>query len=79
MVQGYKQSKDVQDSTTETFAAIRVDIDNWRWNGVPFYIRSGKRMSRRNSEIVIQFKSVPYSIFHNKGACISENKLVITL
>lgn len=78
-VVGYTESEDVKNSTTETFAAIRVDIDNWRWNNVPFYIRSGKRMSRRNSEIVIQFKSVPHSIFHNKGACISENKLVITL
>ncbi len=77
IVPGY--SENIENSSTETFAALRVDIDNWRWNGVPFYIRSGKRMRRRNSEIVIQFKSVPYSIFHNNGACISENKLVITL
>lgn len=69
----------VPDSTTETFAALRVDIDNWRWNGVPFYLRSGKRMHVRNSEIVIQFKTVPHSIFVNKGRCISENKLIISL
>jgi glucose-6-phosphate 1-dehydrogenase len=69
----------VPDSRTETFAALRVDIDNWRWNGVPFYLRSGKRMSARNSEIVIQFKAVPHSIFANKGRCISENKLIISL
>ncbi len=78
-VPGYKDGEGVKDSNTETFAAIRVDIDNWRWNGVPFYIRSGKRMRRKNSEIVIQFKSVPYSIFANKGRCISENRLVISL
>ncbi|MDX1808994.1 MAG: glucose-6-phosphate dehydrogenase [Sulfurospirillaceae bacterium] len=66
-------------SNTETFAALRVDIDNWRWNGVPFYLRSGKRMSKKNSEIVIQFKKIPYSIFPNNGNCISENKLVISL
>jgi glucose-6-phosphate 1-dehydrogenase len=78
-VPGYREGTGMAESTTETFAAIRVDIDNWRWNGVPFYLRSGKRMSKRNSEIVIQFKSVPYSIFANKGSCISQNKLVISL
>jgi len=78
-VPGYCEGEGVGESTTETFAAIRVDIDNWRWNGVPFYIRSGKRMQKRNSEIIIQFKGVPHSIFANKGACISKNKLVISL
>lgn len=78
-VPGYLEGEGVENSTTETFAALRVDIDNWRWNGVPFYLRSGKRMQKRNSEIVIQFKNMPYSIFSNKGSCISENKLVITL
>lgn len=78
-VEGYLEAHDNQESNTETFVALRVDIDNWRWNGVPFYLRSGKRMQKRNSEIVIQFKNVPYSIFPNKGNCISENKLVITL
>lgn len=78
-VPGYREGEGMKESTTETFAALRVDIDNWRWNGVPFYLRSGKRMSRRNSEIVIQFKGVPHSIFANKGKCISENRLVISL
>jgi len=78
-VPGYLEGKGVENSTTETFAALRVDIDNWRWNGVPFYLRSGKRMRQRYSEIVIQFKTVPHSIFANKGRCISENKLVISL
>ncbi len=79
IVPGYREGEGVENSNTETYAAIRVDIDNWRWNGVPFYLRSGKRMRSRNSEIVIHFKSIPYSIFANKGSCISENKLVISL
>ncbi len=78
-VPGYLEGDGVENSTTETFAAMRVDIDNWRWNGVPFYIRSGKRMREKNSEIVIQFKSVPHSIFPNGGKCLCENKLVISL
>ena len=78
-VPGYLEGDGLKESTTETFAALRVDIDNWRWNGVPFYLRSGKRMRRRNSEIVIHFKGVPHSIFDNKGKSISENKLVISL
>ncbi|WP_295421006.1 glucose-6-phosphate dehydrogenase [Sulfurovum sp.] len=78
-VPGYKEGKDMENSTTETFAALRIDIDNWRWNGVPFYIRSGKRLNKQNSEIIIQFKTIPYSIFANKGRCISANTLVISL
>ena len=78
-VPGYLDGEEVSASTTETFAALRVDIDNWRWNGVPFYIRSGKRMQKRNSEIVIAFKDVPYSIFKNDNEPVSSNKLVITL
>lgn len=78
-VPGYREGEGMEDSNTETFASLRVDIDNWRWNGVPFYLRSGKRMRQRNSEIVIQFKSVPHSIFANQGSGISHNKLVISL
>jgi glucose-6-phosphate 1-dehydrogenase len=77
-VPGYLDGE-IRESNTETFAAIRVDIDNWRWNGVPFYIRSGKRMQKRNSEIVIQFKTMPHSIFEKTGEAITDNKLVITL
>lgn len=51
------------DSTTETFAAMRVELDNWRWQGVPFYLRSGKSMAKRVTEIAVQFKSAPTSIF----------------
>jgi len=78
-VPGYLEGEGMAESTTETFAAFRVDIDNWRWNGVPFYLRSGKRMRQKNSEIVIQFKTVPHSIFASRGKCISRNKLVISL
>ena len=66
-------------SDTETFVALRADIDNWRWNNVPIYMRTGKRMSKRYSEIVVDFKAIPHSIFPNKGSCIDTNKLVIRL
>ena len=54
-----------KDSKTETFVAMKLMIDNWRWNGVPFYIRAGKRLPRKISEIAIIFKKVPYSMFPN--------------
>lgn len=61
---GYRQEEGVRpDSVTETFAAVRVEIDNWRWQGVPFYLRSGKRLAERATDIVVQFKHVPSSIF----------------
>jgi glucose-6-phosphate 1-dehydrogenase len=68
-----------RDSQTETFAALKVHIDNWRWKGVPFYLRTGKRMPMRDTEIFIQFKDVPYSIFASRGATTRPNKLVIGL
>ncbi len=66
-------------SDTETFVAIRADIDNWRWNGVPIYLRTGKRLREKYSEIVVDFKDVPHSIFPKGGVCIDSNKLVIRL
>ena len=66
-------------SGTETFVAVRAHIDNWRWKGVPFYLRTGKRMPRRCTEIYIQFRAVPHSIFANHGAAIDPNALVIRL
>jgi glucose-6-phosphate 1-dehydrogenase len=78
-VPGYLEEGVSPDSNTETFAAVRVDVDNWRWKGVPFYLRTGKRMSKRYTEIVVQFKEVPYQIFANEGRCISPNRLVIML
>jgi len=68
-----------RDSGTETFVAIKAHIDNWRWKGVPFYLRTGKRMPQRDTEIFIQFKDVPYSIFASRGATTRPNKLVIGL
>jgi glucose-6-phosphate 1-dehydrogenase len=67
------------DSKTETFVALKAHIDNWRWKGVPFYLRTGKRMPQRDSEIFIQFKDVPYSIFASRGATTRPNKLIIGL
>ena len=64
-------------STTETFVAIKAHIDNWRWQGVPFYLRTGKRLPRRTTEIVVQFRSVPHSIFTGRGARTVPNRLVI--
>ena len=51
------------DSDTETFVAVKAEIDNWRWAGVPFYLRTGKRMARKRSEIIITFKQVPHLLF----------------
>lgn len=66
-------------SNTETYVAMKAEIGNWRWNGVPFYLRTGKRMPRRVSEIVIAFKSVPHSIFGRQSDIIHANQLVIRL
>ncbi|HEX8301033.1 glucose-6-phosphate dehydrogenase [Sphingomonas sp.] len=66
-------------SDTETFVAIKAHVDNWRWHGVPFYLRTGKRMAERRSEIVIQFKPVPHSIFAGRGGKLQANTLVIRL
>lgn len=63
-VPGYLAEKDIKpESATETYAALRLSINNWRWQGVPFYLRSGKRMARRVSEIAIRFKAAPGKLF----------------
>ena len=67
------------DSNTETFVAIKAEIANWRWAGVPFYLRTGKRLAARVSEIVIEFKPIPHSIFDDSAGSISANQLVIRL
>lgn len=66
-----------KDSNTETFVAIKAHLDNWRWNGVPFYLRTGKRLPERKTEIVVQFRQVPHSIFASRGARTEPNRLVI--
>lgn len=79
-VVGYREEEGVTPgSTTETFVAIKAEIDNWRWAGVPFYLRSGKRMSRKVGEIVINFKQVPHSIFTESVNELPVNSLVIEL
>ena len=72
--------EDINDfqSNTETFVAIRANIDNWRWAGVPFYLRTGKRLSKKHSEIVINFKNIPHNIFPNSKPIVN-NKLIISL
>lgn len=66
-------------SGTETFVALKAHIENWRWQGVPFYLRTGKRLAERRSEIVIQFKCVPHNIFAERGGRLTANRLVIRL
>ncbi|MDO9588852.1 MAG: glucose-6-phosphate dehydrogenase [Brevundimonas sp.] len=74
------QAERGQPSDTETFVALRVDIDNWRWAGTPFFLRTGKRLAEKRTEIVIQFKHVPHSIFdHGERGHIAANRLVIEL
>ncbi|MBX9859255.1 MAG: glucose-6-phosphate dehydrogenase [Sphingomonas sp.] len=68
-----------ESSPTETFVALKAHVDNWRWQGVPFYLRTGKRLPARHSEIVIQFKPVPHSIFAERGGKLQPNALVIRL
>jgi glucose-6-phosphate 1-dehydrogenase len=66
-------------SDTETFVAIKAEIGNWRWAGVPFYLRTGKRLSQRMSEIVVTFRSIPHSIFEESAGNVQANQLVIRL
>ncbi len=74
---GYTDEAGGEASRTETFVALQANIDNWRWAGVPFYLRTGKRLPSRESEIVIQFREVPHSIF--AGAELKANRLTIRL
>ncbi|WP_419808126.1 glucose-6-phosphate dehydrogenase [Sphingomonas sp.] len=78
IVKGYDEELG-KDSDVETFVAIKAHLDNWRWQGVPFYIRTGKRMAVRRSEIAIQFKPVPHSMFTGRGGALQPNTLVIRL
>ncbi len=80
-VPGYLEEEGVRDgSTTETFAALRLEVDNWRWAGVPFYLRAGKRLARKITEIAITLKPVPHLAFNAEGSLgIRPNQLVLTL
>ena len=77
-VQSYAQELGGE-STTETYVSIKAEVENWRWSGVPFYLRTGKRLPAKHSEIVIHFKPVPHSIFAQTGGQSQPNKLTITL
>jgi glucose-6-phosphate 1-dehydrogenase len=78
-VAGYRHEPDVAaDSNTETFVALKLQIDNWRWAGVPFYLRTGKRLAQRATEIVIQFRRTPFVLFRNTAVKnLETNRLVI--
>lgn len=77
-VTDYLTDVDVEESKCETYVAVHAEVNNWRWAGVPIYMRTGKRMNTRRSEIVIQFKPVPHSIF-GEGIQVNPNRLVIRL
>jgi len=77
-VQGYADELG-RASDTETFVALKAHVDNWRWAGVPFYLRTGKRMAERKTEIFIQFNRVPHSMFARRGAKTRANKLIISI
>jgi glucose-6-phosphate 1-dehydrogenase len=78
-VPGYLDEITDKASRNETFVAIKAHVENWRWAGVPFYLRTGKRLSRRVSEIVVRFKPVPHSIFDDSAGALAANELVIRL
>jgi glucose-6-phosphate 1-dehydrogenase len=77
-VGGYRQEPEVDpESETETFVAARFEVDDWRWSGVPFYLRAGKRLPKRATEIAIQFRGVPHRLFVESGADPEPNLLAI--
>jgi glucose-6-phosphate 1-dehydrogenase len=80
-VPGYLEEEGVPpDSTTETYAALRLEVDNWRWAGVPFYLRTGKRLARKVTEIAVTLKPVPHLAFSQEGSLgVQPNQLVLTL
>ncbi|MCO1333883.1 glucose-6-phosphate dehydrogenase [Microbulbifer sp. OS29] len=78
-VPGYLDELDGGTSSTETFVAIRAHIDSWRWAGVPFYLRTGKRMEKRCAEIVVQYKNVSHHVYDETAGNITPNRLVIRL
>jgi glucose-6-phosphate 1-dehydrogenase len=79
-VPSYREEPDApQHSRTETFVALKAEIDTWRWAGVPFYLRTGKRMADRLAEIVVRFKPLPHSIFNQPTSSFQPNSLVIRL
>jgi glucose-6-phosphate 1-dehydrogenase len=78
-VAAYLDELGSDESSTETFVALKLEIENWRWSNVPFYLRSGKRLKAKHSEIVVQFQNVPHSIFGDLKYDIAPNRLMIRL
>jgi glucose-6-phosphate 1-dehydrogenase len=80
-VGGYLEEQDVPaDSTTETYAALRLEVDNWRWAGVPIYLRTGKRLARKITEIAVTLKPVPHLAFKQEGSVgVQPNQLILTM
>jgi glucose-6-phosphate 1-dehydrogenase len=80
VVPGYREEDHVpDDSATPTYTSLRIDIDNWRWQGVPFYLRTGKRMPAKSSQIVIRFRPPPICLFHGKRDQCAEHQNSIKL
>jgi len=78
-VRAYAEEVGKRGTRTETFVALKTEVRSWRWAGVPFYLRTGKRLPERVSEIVIAFRAVPHSIFDASAGALSPNKLVVRL
>jgi glucose-6-phosphate 1-dehydrogenase len=78
-VESYADELGGAESDTETFVALKLEIDNWRWSNVPFYLRTGKRLKGKHSEIVVQFQDVPHSIFPEQQFNVKANRLTIRL
>jgi glucose-6-phosphate 1-dehydrogenase len=79
-VPGYRDEQSVDPaSVTETYACVKFFIDNWRWADVPFYLRSGKRLARKHSEIAVTFRPIPHRIFGESGDQIETNTLVMKI
>ena len=78
-VPGYREDVGNDASRTETFVALRCEVANWRWAGVPFFLRTGKRLPKRVSEVVIAFKDIPHSAFPREAGRIAANRLVVRL
>jgi glucose-6-phosphate 1-dehydrogenase len=77
-VVAYREEKGVSpESITETYAALRLEVDNWRWAGVPFFLRTGKRLAKRASEIAVQFKSTPHLVFRRNPEILAEPNLLV--
>lgn len=81
IIPGYREEKGVSpDSMTDTFVALKLDVHNWRWRGVPFYLRTGKRLPRKLTQVAVMFRPAPFQVFRSlQAGSLDQNKLLITL